>query len=134
MRRSTAIILVAVLALAPSALSSAPESNPPRYADERMGELKDVSDKFKFVRVKISPIYGGEWLGDEEPWDHRCALHGTPARSVALHHSPSARSLTIPHRSAAAAEANASRSLTRMPATITTPSGARARRNTGNSS
>jgi hypothetical protein len=71
MRRFIVVIILAVLALAPSALSSVPETNPPRYADERMGELKDVSDKFKFVRVKISPIYGGEWLGDGGvPWSH----------------------------------------------------------------
>jgi hypothetical protein len=43
-----------------------------RYEDPRLGEHKDESDKFKFVRVKLAPLYPGACLGDSpcEPWSH----------------------------------------------------------------
>ncbi|MFY9557619.1 MAG: DUF4159 domain-containing protein [Blastocatellia bacterium] len=41
------------------------------YDDARLGEKKDQSDKFKFARVKLAPMYSGAFLGDRgEPWSH----------------------------------------------------------------
>ena len=52
--------------------TSAPAEKAFRYEDRRLGELKDESDKFKFVRVKLAPLYPGACLGDSpcEPWSH----------------------------------------------------------------
>src|SRR5262245_50135864 len=42
-----------------------------KYEDDRLGERKDQSDKFKFVRVLNSPMYAGAFLGDRGlPWSH----------------------------------------------------------------
>jgi uncharacterized protein DUF4159 len=42
-----------------------------RSDDVRLGEIKDVSDKFKFVRVRFGPMYPGMHIGDGgEPWSH----------------------------------------------------------------
>jgi hypothetical protein len=35
-----------------------------KYTDARLGERKDASDKFKFVRIQGSPLYPGDCLGD----------------------------------------------------------------------
>ncbi|HLF83083.1 MAG TPA: DUF4159 domain-containing protein [Blastocatellia bacterium] len=68
------IIVAVAAALAPGTLSEASGAaeQPFRYEDARLGELKDKSDKFKFVRIKISPMYPGACLGDSpcEPWSH----------------------------------------------------------------
>ncbi len=55
-----------------SAASGGAADQPFHYEDRRLGELKDASDKFKFVRVKLSPLYPGSCLGDSpcEPWSH----------------------------------------------------------------
>lgn len=43
----------------------------PGYGDDRLGERKDVSDKFKFVRIMGEPVYPGMRLGDGGvPWSH----------------------------------------------------------------
>jgi hypothetical protein len=70
------IVLIAVVVAAsvvPATLSAASgESGKPfRYDDARLGEKKDESDKFKFVRVKLEPMYPGAHLGDGgEEWSH----------------------------------------------------------------
>jgi hypothetical protein len=68
-------IVVAVAAGAvPASFSSASEAPEKafRYEDPRLGEKKDLSDKFKFVRVKLTPLYPGSCLGDSpcEEWSH----------------------------------------------------------------
>src|SRR3982074_677327 len=41
------------------------------YEDDRLGEHKDESDKFKFVRIKNYPISPGDHLGDGPvEWSH----------------------------------------------------------------
>jgi hypothetical protein len=68
-------ILVAALILMSGApisfiASGAPESSR-SYEDGRLGEKKDESDKFKFVRIKGGPMYSGDYLGDGGiPWSH----------------------------------------------------------------
>jgi hypothetical protein len=68
------MIILAVGALGWGTLhaTSAPAEKAFRYEDRRLGELKDESDKFKFVRVKLAPLYPGACLGDApcEPWSH----------------------------------------------------------------
>ena len=62
-----------VLALAPVSFSvGADKSDKPfRYEDDRMGELKDQSDKFKFARIKTYQISPGDHLGDGPVmWSH----------------------------------------------------------------
>jgi hypothetical protein len=67
------IIAAFAAAVAPVTLSAASGSadQPFRYEDRRFGELKDQSDKFKFVRIKIAPMVRG-CLGDSpcEEWSH----------------------------------------------------------------
>ncbi|HEX8184526.1 MAG TPA: hypothetical protein VF747_07235, partial [Blastocatellia bacterium] len=58
-------ILVAALILMSGApisfiASGAPESSR-SYEDGRLGEKKDESDKFKFVRIKGGPMYSGDY-------------------------------------------------------------------------
>lgn len=67
------IIIALGVALVPGALSAASgESGKAfRYDDARLGEKKDESDKFKFARVKLAPMYPGADLGDRgEEWSH----------------------------------------------------------------
>jgi hypothetical protein len=68
------IVLAVAAAFVPSTLSAAggAAEQPFRYEDRRLGELKDESDRFKFVRIKIAPMYPGECLGDSPcaPWSH----------------------------------------------------------------
>jgi len=42
------------------------------YVDDRFGEKKDESDRFKFARVNPTSLYPGECLGDAPcvPWSH----------------------------------------------------------------
>ena len=61
------------VALAPMTLSAASGSGnaPFHYEDDRLGEHKDESDKFKFVRMKNAPMNPGAFLGDRgEEWSH----------------------------------------------------------------
>jgi len=75
------IIIISVLALLvtgamlepiASPASAAVSDKPPKYEDARLGELKDESDRFKFARVKLSPMYPGDCLGDSPciAWSH----------------------------------------------------------------
>jgi hypothetical protein len=67
------IIVALAAALVPGTLSAASgtANKPFHYEDDRLGERKDESDKFKFVRVKIAPMYPGAFLGDRgEMWSH----------------------------------------------------------------
>jgi len=52
------MIILAVGALGWGTLhaTSAPAEKTFRYEDRRLGELKDESDKFKFVRVKLALV------------------------------------------------------------------------------
>ena len=72
MRRVLFIIASVILALLPATLSAAGAADSqPHYEDNRLGEKKDDSDKFKFVRIKAGPMYPGERLGDGGvPWSH----------------------------------------------------------------
>ena len=66
------IVLLAVV-LAPVSLSmaSGAAEKPFHYEDARLGEKEDKSDKFKFVRMKIAPMYPGAYLGYRgEMWSH----------------------------------------------------------------
>lgn len=72
--RPLVFIMASLAMLAPFSLSAASgvADKPFHYEDQRLGERKDVSDKFKFVRMKIAPLYPGACLGDQpcEPWSH----------------------------------------------------------------
>ena len=72
MRRIVFIITLIVFALLPVSFTEAgANNNQPHYADDRFGEKKDESDKFKFVRVQGGPYYPGEHIGDGgAPWSH----------------------------------------------------------------
>jgi hypothetical protein len=69
----TFILIIAWLAcaLAPVSFSAASGTEKAfHYEDSRLGEKKDESDRFKFARVKLAPMYMG-YLGDRgEPWSH----------------------------------------------------------------
>lgn len=55
----------------PSPAAGADAARPFKYEDDRLGERKDQSDKFKFVRVLNSPMYPGAPIGDRGlPWSH----------------------------------------------------------------
>jgi hypothetical protein len=73
--KSQIILIIVALAatLVPGTLlaASGTANKPFHYEDDRLGERKDESDKFKFVRVKIAPMYPGAFLGDRgEMWSH----------------------------------------------------------------
>ena len=73
MRTGIFIVAALVVTLAPMNLSAASDSSgkPFHYEDDRLGERKDESDKFKFARMKIAPMFPGAFLGDRgEPWSH----------------------------------------------------------------
>jgi hypothetical protein len=64
-------LLLLTAAVAPVALSASGTEKPYHYEDPRLGEKKDESDKFKFARVKLEPMYPGAFLGDRgEEWSH----------------------------------------------------------------
>ena len=51
--------------------SGANERSKPLYDDERFGEKKDESDKFKFARIKAGPVAPWNCIGDHcAPWSH----------------------------------------------------------------
>lgn len=71
----TFILVIVLLAVAFVPVTrSAPNGTtgkPFHYEDDRLGEKKDESEKFKFVRIKIAPMYAGAFLGDRgEMWSH----------------------------------------------------------------
>lgn len=69
-RLSLALTLIALVMSSLFFGSSSANERAPRYEDERFGEKKDESDKFKFVRIKNAPYYG-EGIGDgRAPWSH----------------------------------------------------------------
>src|SRR5437870_10801341 len=69
-------IIVIIVALAATIVTgtlsaSGPAEKAFHYEDERLGEHKDESDRFKFARVKLQPMYPGAFLGDHgEMWSH----------------------------------------------------------------
>jgi hypothetical protein len=64
-------LFAAVLAPISFSAASVAAEKPFHYEDQRLGEQKDESDKFKFVRMKIAPMYPGAFLGDRgEMWSH----------------------------------------------------------------
>jgi hypothetical protein len=73
MRASLFAVVLMAVALAPMGLS-ADSGNAPKpfhYEDDRLGEHKDESDKFKFVRIKHYQISPGDHLGDGPVmWSH----------------------------------------------------------------
>jgi uncharacterized protein DUF4159 len=77
-RLSIALVLLALAALSTINYSAASietreaVEQAKKYEDNRLGEKKDESDRFKFVRVKIAPLYPGECLGDRPcaEWSH----------------------------------------------------------------
>ncbi|MEK6324138.1 MAG: DUF4159 domain-containing protein [Acidobacteriota bacterium] len=72
-KRTLILVIVSIAAFVPVTLSAASGTTGKafRYEDDRLGEKKDESDKFKFVRVKIQPMYPGAHLGDRgEEWSH----------------------------------------------------------------
>jgi Domain of unknown function (DUF4159) len=80
--RRLIVILVAILLASVPVLVSIPASEAQSFPrpgrgsqrsseSETFGERKDDSDKFKFVRVKISPVYPGQHIGDGGvEWSH----------------------------------------------------------------
>lgn len=51
--------------------SGANERSKPLYDDDRFGEKKDESDKFKFARIKAGPVAPWNCIGDHcAPWSH----------------------------------------------------------------
>jgi hypothetical protein len=72
MRTFIFIIASLACALAPVSFSAASGTERVfRYEDPRLGEKKDESDRFKFARVKLAPMFMGGYLGDRgEPWSH----------------------------------------------------------------
>jgi hypothetical protein len=94
MRRLFAIALL-ILAIAPAAFFAAnetPTDKPSekagatfRYADERMGEKQDMSDKFMFARIHFGPVFPGVFWGDGRgapPWSHDYPEAGLHLRKI----------------------------------------------------
>jgi len=70
MRNLILTLLLLVLSSVVFATSSTSDRSP-KYDDERFGEKKDESDKFKFARVKTGPLAPWNCIGDHcEPWSH----------------------------------------------------------------
>jgi hypothetical protein len=54
-----------------------------RYADERMGEKQDLSDKFMFARIHFGPVFPGSYWGDRgETWSHDYPEAGLHLRKI----------------------------------------------------
>ncbi|HXG93351.1 MAG TPA: DUF4159 domain-containing protein [Blastocatellia bacterium] len=73
MRRHAIIVLSILVAFVPVTISTSTGAAQVQRGSEEdpFGERKDESDKFKFVRVRTSPMYPGEYLGDGGvPWSH----------------------------------------------------------------
>jgi hypothetical protein len=57
--------------LAASSTSSTARESGEVINGVKMGEVTDVSDKFKFVRLRFGPLFAGAHIGDGgEPWSH----------------------------------------------------------------
>src|SRR5689334_13517461 len=70
MRNLILTLLLLVLSSVVFATSSNNDRSP-KYEDERFGEKKDESDKFKFARMKSGAFYPGEHISDHgAPWSH----------------------------------------------------------------
>ena len=73
MRAFLFVLVSMAVALAPMTLSAASGAadKPFHYEDDRLGELKDESDKFKFARIKTYQISPGDHIGDGPVmWSH----------------------------------------------------------------
>src|SRR5258708_6593890 len=67
---SIALLTLLVAPMTRSAASGGADK-PFHYEDDRLGEHKDESDKFKFVRIKNYQISPGDHLGDGPvEWSH----------------------------------------------------------------
>lgn len=68
---TTVVALAALLALPATFLALPASTNEKNQEDPRFGELRDVSDKFKFARVRFGPVWPGMRIGDGGyPWSH----------------------------------------------------------------
>jgi hypothetical protein len=94
MRKRFAIAIL-MFAIAPTAFfaaneNSGEEAKPKsganfRYADERMGEKDDLSDKFMFARIHFGPIFPGIFWGDGRGapmWSHDYPEAGLHLRKI----------------------------------------------------
>ncbi|MFL6275840.1 MAG: DUF4159 domain-containing protein [Blastocatellia bacterium] len=72
MRKHVLILMLILLAFSSVVFAmSAAGDHSPKYEDERFGEKKDESDKFKFARVKTGPVAPWNCIGDHcAPWSH----------------------------------------------------------------
>ncbi len=96
MMKRFGILFLIILLLAPSAFFAAAEKPDARpnaangatftYADPRMGEQKDMSDKFMFARVHFGPIIPGAYWGDGtrgiNAWSHDYPEAGLHLRKI----------------------------------------------------
>jgi hypothetical protein len=87
------VIALLIFAIAPTAFYAANENSGDkageksaatfRYADERMGEKQDLSDKFMFARIHFGPIFPGSYWGDRgEEWSHDYPEAGLHLRKI----------------------------------------------------
>ena len=95
MKRVSILILI-VLFFAPSAFFAAadkPNAKPSaasgstfHYTDPRMGEQKDLSDKFMFARIHTGPVKPGAYWGDgthgTDSWSHDYPEAGLHLRKI----------------------------------------------------
>ena len=72
MRKHVLILMLILLAFSSVVFAtSGAGDHAPRYEDERFGEKKDESNKFKFVRVKTGSVAPWNCIGDHcAPWSH----------------------------------------------------------------
>ena len=65
MRKHVLILMLILLAFSSVVFAmSAAADHSPKYEDERFGEKKDESDKFRFARVKTGPLAPWNCIGD----------------------------------------------------------------------
>jgi hypothetical protein len=88
------VIALMLFAIAPMAFFAANENSSDklsekagatfRYADERMGEKQDLSDKFMFARIHFGPIIPGAYWGDRggAEWSHDYPEAGLHLRKI----------------------------------------------------
>jgi uncharacterized protein DUF4159 len=74
MRKIVAMILAVGFAITAGSFSLARPASDKQYhyTDDRLGESKDESDKFKFTRIQLEPFSNGQHLGDgpQTMWSH----------------------------------------------------------------
>ena len=89
----TCVFILMLFTLAPSVLTAEGEkgagnangksASPFHYADDRMGEQKDMSDKFMFARIHFGPIFPGAPWGDRGgAWSHDYPEAGLHLRKI----------------------------------------------------